>query len=68
MTIRIFAAVLALGLSTTASAESFAIQAGRVIVDAAAPARGPSTVIVENGRVVRIDPGATHDRAGNAEL
>ena len=33
------------------SAETFAIQAGRVIVDAAKPALGPSTVIVENGRI-----------------
>ena len=45
--------------SGTASAETFAIQAGRVIVDAAKPARGPSTVIVDNGRVVRIEDGAT---------
>lgn len=42
-----------------APAQTYAVQAGRVIVDAAAPARGPSTIIVENGRIVRIDPGAT---------
>ena len=45
--------------STTAHAETFAIQAGRLIVDASQPARGPSTVIVDNGRIVRIDDGAT---------
>ena len=44
---------------TVAHAETFAIQAGRLIVDASQPARGPSTVIVENGRIMRIDDGAT---------
>lgn len=42
-----------------ATAATFAIQAGRLIVDAAKSERGPSTVIVENGRIVRIDVGAT---------
>jgi imidazolonepropionase-like amidohydrolase len=45
--------------STAAAAETYAIQAGRLIVDAAEPARGPSTVIVENGRIARIEDGAT---------
>src|SRR4030095_9971425 len=45
--------------STSASAETYAIQAGRLIVDASQPERGPSTVIVENGRVARIEDGAT---------
>src|SRR6187401_3087286 len=52
-------AVAALLSGTAASAETYAIQAGRLIVDAAEPARGPSTVIVENGRIARIEPGAT---------
>ena len=51
--------VAALLASTTAQAETFAIQAGRLIVDASQPARGPSTVIVENGRIARIESGAT---------
>jgi imidazolonepropionase-like amidohydrolase len=55
---RAIVTVLALLAAGTAHAEIFAIQAGRVIVDAAKPALGPSTVIVENGRIVRIDPGA----------
>src|SRR5215210_2394552 len=42
-----------------AHAETYAIQAGRLIVDAAQPARGASTVIVENGRIARIDSGFT---------
>jgi imidazolonepropionase-like amidohydrolase len=46
-------------LVSTAHAETYAIQAGRLIVDAAQPARGPSTVIVENGRIARIEDGAT---------
>jgi len=45
--------------STAVSAETYAIQAGHLIVDAALPERGPSTVIVENGRIARIEDGAT---------
>lgn len=57
--IKIVAAVAALFCATAASAETYAIQAGRLIVDASKPARGPSTVIVENGRIARIEDGAT---------
>ena len=57
--IRTIAFTTALLASTTAHAETFAIQAGRLIVDAAKPALGPSTVIVENNRIVRIESGAT---------
>src|SRR2546423_2768664 len=49
----------ALVLATAANAETYAIQAGRLIVDAAQPERGPSTVVVENGRISRIDSGFT---------
>ncbi len=52
-------AVLAIASATAAHAETFAIQAGRLIADASLPARGPSTVIVTDGRIVRIDDGAT---------
>src|SRR5687767_15849962 len=52
-------AAVALLAASAASAETFAIQAGRLIVDASKPARGASTVIVENGRIARIEPGAT---------
>src|SRR5438132_5886652 len=45
--------------AASASAETYAIQAGRLIVDAAQPERGPSTVIVENGRISRIESGFT---------
>ncbi len=57
--IRTIAFAAALLASTTAHAETFTIQAGRLIVDAAKPALGPSTVIVENNRIVRIESGAT---------
>ena len=57
--IRTIAFATALLASTTAHAETFAIQAGRLIVDAAKPALGPSTVIVEYNRIVRIERGAT---------
>ena len=52
-------AMVALLTAGAASAQTYAIQAGRLIVDASQPARGPSTVIVENGRITRIEPGAT---------
>jgi imidazolonepropionase-like amidohydrolase len=57
--LKLFAAVMALAAASTASAETYAIQTGRLIVDAAQPARGASTVIVENGRISRIDNGFT---------
>ena len=55
--LKLIAAVAALAAASTARAESYAIQAGRLIVDAAQPARGASTVIVENGRIARIEKG-----------
>ena len=53
------AGAAALAAASAANAETYAIQAGRLIVDAAQAERGPSTVIVENGRVTRIDSGFT---------
>jgi imidazolonepropionase-like amidohydrolase len=55
--IALFAASLLAGAS--ANAETYAVQAGRLIVDAGKPSRGPSTVIVENGRIARIEDGMT---------
>lgn len=55
--LKTFAAAAALLLAASASAETYAIQAGRLIVDAAQPERGASTVIVENGRVASIQSG-----------
>ena len=52
------AGVAALMLASAAQAETFAIQAGRLIVDAAKPALGPSTVIVTDGRITAIESGA----------
>jgi imidazolonepropionase-like amidohydrolase len=52
-------AIAALLGSGTATAQNYAIQAGRLIVDASRPARGLSTVIIENGRIARIEDGAT---------
>ncbi|MEJ7776483.1 MAG: amidohydrolase family protein [Sphingomicrobium sp.] len=57
--IKTFVAMAALLASTAGAAQTYAIQTGRLIVDAAEPALGPSTVIVERGRIVRIDSGAT---------
>jgi imidazolonepropionase-like amidohydrolase len=55
----LLAGAAALVAATAAQAQTYAIQAGRLIVDAAQPSRGPSTVIVENGRISRIDSGFT---------
>ena len=55
----LLAGAAALAMAASASAQTYAIQAGRLIIDAAQPARGNSTVIVENGRIARIDPGFT---------
>jgi imidazolonepropionase-like amidohydrolase len=55
----LLAGAASLVVASASSAETYAIQAGRLIVDAAQPARGNSTVIVENGRIARIDSGFT---------
>jgi imidazolonepropionase-like amidohydrolase len=55
----LLAGAAALAMASSAQAETYAIQAGRLITDAAQPARGPSTVIVENGRISRIENGFT---------
>ena len=55
----LLAGAAALAVSASAGAETYAIQAGRLIVDAAQPARGNSTVIVDDGRITRIDSGFT---------
>jgi len=57
--LKTLAAAAVLLLATAASAETYAIQAGRLIVDAAQPERGQSTVIVEDGRIARVENGFT---------
>jgi imidazolonepropionase-like amidohydrolase len=56
---QLLAGAAALAMAAQANAATYAIQAGRLIVDAAQPARGNSTVIVDNGRIIRIDNGFT---------
>jgi imidazolonepropionase-like amidohydrolase len=56
---QLLAGAAALALASSAVAETYAIQAGHLIVDAAQPTRGPSTIIVENGRIARIEIGFT---------
>lgn len=58
MRIWLLSILCCLGLVGPAWADSFAIQAGHVIVDAGKPPLGPSTVIVVDGRIKRIEPGA----------
>ena len=55
----LLAGAAALVCATSAAAEVYANQAGHLIVDAAQPERGPSTVIVDNGRISRIESGFT---------
>jgi imidazolonepropionase-like amidohydrolase len=55
----LLAGAAALAFAAGANAATYAIQAGHLIVDAAQPARGASTVIVDNGRISRIDNGFT---------
>src|SRR6476659_7323853 len=55
----LLAGVAALSVAAAAQAETYAIQAGRLIVDAAQAERGNATVIVENGRIARVEPGFT---------
>ena len=55
----LLAGAAALSIAGAANATTYAIQAGRLIVDAAQPARSNSTVIVDNGRITRIDSGFT---------
>jgi imidazolonepropionase-like amidohydrolase len=55
----LLAGAAALSIAVAANAETYAVQAGHLIVDAALPERGNSTVIVDNGRVTRIDAGFT---------
>src|SRR3954454_13072398 len=56
---QLLAGAAALAMAGAAHAATYAIQAGHLIVDAAQTERGASTVIVENGRVARIDNGFT---------
>ncbi len=55
----LLAGAAALAMTTAANAATYAIQAGHLIVDAAQPERGASTVIVDNGRLTRIENGFT---------
>jgi imidazolonepropionase-like amidohydrolase len=56
---QLLAGAAALALAGSAQAETYAIQAGHLIVDAAQPVRGASTIIVDNGRISRIENGFT---------
>jgi imidazolonepropionase-like amidohydrolase len=55
----LLAGVAALSIAGSANAATYAIQAGHLITDAAKAERGPSTIIVDGGRITRIDSGFT---------
>lgn len=48
-----------MAFAAPASAETVAIQAGRLITDASKPARGASTLVVDNGKIIRVEDGFT---------
>lgn len=52
---RLLLAALLVATAAPALAETIAIRAGRVITDAALPARGPATIIVTDGRITAIN-------------
>ena len=64
MRFALIATALLGGVSAPALAETFAIQAGAVVTDADAPVRGPSTVVVTDGRITAIEDGTVAGPAG----
>ena len=64
----VIAALAAAAVVTPALAETYAIRAGRLITDAAKPARGASTIIIENGRIKAIEDGHGAVPAGATEI
>ena len=61
---RIALILASIGLASPACAETVLIHAGRVITDAAKPALGPATVVVENGRIKAIEAGHSASATG----
>ena len=51
---RFVLAILLLAAAGPAAAETLVIRAGRLVTDAALPARGPSSIVVTDGRIVTI--------------
>ena len=66
---RLLGCVLGLFLgSAPAAAESYAIRAGRLLVDADKPVRGASTIVVVDGRIAAILAGYAAAPAGAVEI
>lgn len=64
MRLKLLAAALVVGSSAPAVAETLAIQANAVVTEATAPVRGPSTVVVADGRIVSVEDGFVTGPAG----
>lgn len=60
---RVFIAAILLA-AAPAAAETIVIRAGRLVVDAALPARGPSSIVVTDGRITAIGDAALTPPAG----
>jgi imidazolonepropionase-like amidohydrolase len=66
--VRAFIAIAALGLSSTALADTRIVHAGRVIVDPAKPALGASTITVTDGKIVSIAAGHVAGATGQTVI
>ena len=63
-TIKLASGLSALALAAVASAAPITIHAGRLIAVPGQPPRGPSTIVVDNGRIVSITDGLTRVEPG----
>lgn len=68
MKITLFVAAIAAGTATAASAAPTYIHAGRLIAVPGKPARGPSTIVVDNGRIVSVVDGHVAPPAGTRSV
>ncbi|HEY0150103.1 MAG TPA: amidohydrolase family protein [Allosphingosinicella sp.] len=64
MRARFLALLASLAFTAPAAAEVVVVHAGRLIADASRPAAGPSTITIDNGRIVSVASGLTPPRAG----
>lgn len=68
MTRRMFALAAALLSATSAAAAPIYIHAGRLIAVPGQPARGPSTVVVDEGKIVSVQDGFVPAPDGTAAI
>jgi imidazolonepropionase-like amidohydrolase len=64
MMLKLIAAVALAAVSSSALAAPVYIHAGRLIAEPGKPARGPATIVVDNGRIVSVTDGLTRVEPG----